>query len=50
MVHDLLAGGRRLVEEVERLVCALYDLSDELTEKVVAHAVARAGTSAHAEK
>lgn len=28
----------------------LYDLSDELTEKVVAHAVARAGTSAHAEK
>lgn len=50
MVHDLLAEGRRLVEEVERLVCAFYDLLDELTEKVVAYAVARAGASAHAEE
>ena len=43
-VADLLAEGRRLVEEVERLVCALYDVPDELTEDVVAHALARAGT------
>lgn len=41
-VVDLLADGRRLVEEVERLVCALYDVPDELTEAVIAHAVSRA--------
>ncbi len=44
LVGDLLAEGRRLVEEVERLVCALYELPDELTDEVVAHAVARAGS------
>ncbi len=42
MVQELLAEGRRLVEEVERLVCALYEVPDELTEGVVAHAVDRA--------
>ncbi|MBA2461028.1 MAG: SAM-dependent DNA methyltransferase [Actinobacteria bacterium] len=44
-VRTLLAEGRRLVEEIERLVCALYGVSDELTDEVVAHAVARAGVS-----
>jgi hypothetical protein len=42
-VERLLAEGREKVERVERLVCALYGLSDELTEAVVAHAVERAG-------
>lgn len=42
LVGGLLAEGRRLVEEVERLVCALYELPDELTEEVVTRAVARA--------
>ena len=42
-VSRLLAEGRALVEEVERLVCALYDVSDDLTEQVVAHAVRRSG-------
>ncbi|CAN5716698.1 hypothetical protein BH18ACT13_BH18ACT13_08090 [soil metagenome] len=41
----LLAEGRRLVEEVERLVCGLFGLTDELTDAVVAHAVARAGSA-----
>ena len=41
-VTTLLADGRRLVEEVERLVCSLYDVPDDLTEAVVEHAVARA--------
>lgn len=41
----LLAEGRRLVEEVERLVCGLFGLADELTDAVVAHAVARAGSA-----
>jgi hypothetical protein len=44
-VADLLADGRRLVEEVERLVCALYDVPDELTEDVIAHAVTRAASA-----
>ena len=44
LVEDLLAEGRRLVEEVERLVCALYDVPDELADEVVAHAIARAGS------
>jgi len=41
-VSELLAEGREKVERVERLVCALYDLPDELTEAVVQHAVERA--------
>jgi hypothetical protein len=41
-VQALLDEGRRLVEEVERLVCALYEVPDDLTEEVVAHAVRRA--------
>jgi hypothetical protein len=43
LVAGLLAEGRRLVEEVERLVCALYDVPDDLADEVVAHAVERAG-------
>jgi hypothetical protein len=42
LVQALLDEGRRLVEEVERLVCALYELPDDLTDEVVAHAVGRA--------
>ncbi len=45
LVSALLAEGRRLVEEIERLVCRLYDVPAELTDAVVAHAVARAGSS-----
>lgn len=45
LVEELLAEGRRLVEEVERLVCAIYGLPDLLTDEVVAHAVARAERS-----
>jgi hypothetical protein len=41
-VRRLLAEGRELVEQIERLVCALYDLPPELADEVVAHAVARA--------
>lgn len=41
-VSQLLAEGREQVECVERLVCALYGLSDELTQAVVEHAIARA--------
>lgn len=44
-VEQLLTEGRQLVERVERLVCALYDLSDDLTDEVVAHAVSRAQRS-----
>jgi hypothetical protein len=40
----LLAEGRALVERVERLVCALYDVPDELAEAVVEHAAARASS------
>jgi hypothetical protein len=39
---QLLAEGREKVEQVERLVCALYGLPDELTEAVVQHAIERA--------
>ena len=46
LVAGLLAEGRHMVEEVERLVCALYDVPDALTEEVVAHAVVRAGRTA----
>jgi hypothetical protein len=42
LVAGLLAEGRRLVEGVERLVCGLYDVPDELADEVVAHAVERA--------
>jgi len=49
-VRGLLADGRRLVEEIERLVCALYDVPDKLTDEVVAHAVARAGVSIPADE
>jgi hypothetical protein len=45
-VKKLLSDGRELVEQVERIVCALYGLSNELTNRVVAHAIRRAGTSA----
>ncbi len=48
LVVRLLAEGRRLVEEVERLVCALYEVPDELTEAVIEHAVARAGLGVRA--
>lgn len=41
-----LDEGRRLVEAIERLVCALYGLPDPLTELVVASAVTRSGTVA----
>jgi hypothetical protein len=41
-VAHLLAEGRRLVEEVERLVCALYDVPADLTEAILEHAVERA--------
>jgi len=36
---------KTIVERIERLVHALYDVSDDLTEEVVAHAVARADSS-----
>jgi hypothetical protein len=41
-VQRLLDEGRRLVEEAERLVCALYDVPSGLEEAVVAHAAQRA--------
>jgi hypothetical protein len=44
-VAHLLSEGRRLVEEVERLVCALYDVPPDLTEAIVEHAVERASPS-----
>ena len=44
-VAELLREGREKVERVERLVCALYGLTDELTAAVVEHAVKRAGGS-----
>lgn len=42
VVAALLAEGRQKVERVERLVCALYGVPDDLTEAVVQHAVVRA--------
>jgi hypothetical protein len=48
-VATFLAEGRELVEQVERLVCALYNVPDDLTEAVVEHAVARAKGSQPAE-
>ncbi|HEX6701579.1 MAG TPA: hypothetical protein VF101_12705 [Gaiellaceae bacterium] len=49
LVDNLLAEGRRLVEEVERLVCALYDVPPDLTDEVVAHAVKRAAATSGAD-
>jgi hypothetical protein len=43
VVQALLDEGRELVERVERLVCALYDVSDDLTQQVVDHAIRRSG-------
>lgn len=40
-VSRLLGGGRVLVEAAERLVCALYAIPLDLTDEVVAHAIAR---------
>jgi hypothetical protein len=37
-VEELLAEGRRLVEEVERLVCVPYDMPSDVTEEVVQRA------------
>lgn len=42
-VGELLAEGRKIVERIERLVCSLYGLPDDLTDEVVASAVSRAG-------
>jgi hypothetical protein len=42
LVRGLLREGRALVERVERLVCGLYGMPEDLTEAVVDHAVARA--------
>jgi hypothetical protein len=42
-VDQLLAEGRRMVDAVERMVCRLYGVPDELTELVIESADARAG-------
>lgn len=42
LVRLLLENGRELVERVERLVCALYEVPDALTEEVMKHASERA--------
>ena len=44
-VQALLDAGRQLVERVERLVCSLYEVPDELADEVVAHAVARSASA-----
>lgn len=41
VVQGLLDTGRELVERVERLICVIYDVPEDLTEQVVAHAVSR---------
>lgn len=41
-IETLRAEGRRVVEQVERLVCGLYEVPDDLTDEVIAHAVRRA--------
>lgn len=48
-VQSLLDEGSDLVEHVERLVCALYGVPDELTVEVVARARRRAGSGTPAE-
>ncbi|MBY0395808.1 MAG: hypothetical protein K2X91_04965 [Thermoleophilia bacterium] len=45
-VIELLRAARSMVEEVERLVCALYGLPDDVTQEVVDHAVRRAARAA----
>lgn len=45
-IDDLLGIGRHLVEAVERIVCRLYGLTDQLADLVVESAVVRAGTVA----
>jgi hypothetical protein len=42
-IEARLREGRELVERIERLVCAVYDAPEDLTEQVVEHAVRRAG-------
>jgi hypothetical protein len=46
---SFLEEGRVLVEVAERLVRALYAIPEDLTDEVVAHAVARAGMVRDAE-
>src|SRR6185437_14383342 len=43
-IAALLDEGRELVEQVERVVCSLYGLPDDLADAVVEHAVQRAGS------
>jgi N-6 DNA Methylase/Eco57I restriction-modification methylase len=45
LVKGLLQEGRRLVEDIERLVCAIYEVPPDLADEVVAHAVRRAGAT-----
>ena len=45
-VDALLESGRKLVETIERLVCRIYGVPDDLTELVIASATSRAGTIA----
>jgi hypothetical protein len=42
LVQTPLVEGGDLVEQVERLVCAIYDVPDDLADQIVAHAVRRA--------
>jgi hypothetical protein len=49
-VTELLAEGRELVERVERLVCSLYGVADELVDEVVDNAVVRAAASQPADE
>lgn len=48
-IDQLLAEGRELVEQVERLVCTLYDVPDDLAEEVVQHALQRAAAKTPSE-
>lgn len=41
-VRGLLQEGRSFVEAAERIVCALFDLPEDLEDEVVSHAIARA--------
>ena len=45
-VSGLLAKGRKLVEQVERLVCAMYKVPGDLVNEVVDHAAQRASRQA----
>jgi hypothetical protein len=44
-VERVLREGCELVEKVERLVCALYDVPGDLVTRIVEHAEARAARS-----